>query len=258
MSDFADTRLSLAGVGAVPGLAKSSVSGGVATVAVSGTSVVALAPRGLTLAVNDPVLLLRSASRWYIVARYYAAAATVGEEDVVTPPAPNPTTTTGTLVCAPVETRSYRPAGPGPDWRTDTTDTLQGEYGGLGNNTGCAFYGTKPRSLVGAVVTSATIRVRRVSAGDYAVRTSTLRLVTQATRPSGAPTLTSSTTGPALAVNTSDLDFVVPDAWAQAMVDGTAGGLAVYESDGSPYMRFAGRGSWSGAWALTIKWRRTV
>ncbi|MEE3918179.1 hypothetical protein V2I01_04775 [Micromonospora sp. BRA006-A] len=40
------------------------------------------------------------------------------------------------------------------------------------------------------------------------------------------------------------------------MVDGTAGGLAVYDSSGSPYVRFAGRGSWSPAFTLAISWRR--
>jgi len=85
-----------------------------------------------------------------------------------------------------------------------------------------------------------------------------VRLVTQATKPAGAPTRTSSTTGPHLAVGATNNAFVVPTSWAQAMVDGSAGGLGVYDSSGSPYMRFAGRSSWSAAWTLTIRWTRTT
>lgn len=258
MADFADTKVSLAGRGLVVGLATSTVSSGVATVTVGGTGITASAARGLTLAAGDPVVVGRVGSRWVVLGRFGTTAAVVPEENVVDTPVP--TAITGTLTCAPVETRSYRPGGPGPAWRTDTTDVVQGAYSGLGNSTGCAFYGTKPKSLTGATVTSATIRVRRITGGDYAARTATLRLVTEATRPSGAPTLGSSTTGPSLAVNTTNTAFAIPTSWAQAMVDGTAGGLAVYESDGSPYMRFAGKGSsaLTGAWTLTIKYRRTT
>lgn len=259
MADFADTKVSLAGTGLVVGLATSAVSSGTAGVTVGGATITALALRGLTLAAGDPVVVGRAGSRWIVLGRFGTAAATV-PEDAVEKDDPVPTAITGTLVCAPVETRSYRPAGPGPAWRTDTTDVVQGQYSGLGNSTGCAFYGTKPRSLAGATVTSASIRVRRITGGDYAARTATLRLVTETTRPSGAPTLGSSTTGPSLAVNTTNTAFAIPTSWAQAMVDGTAGGLAVYEADGSPYMRFAGKGSsaLTGAWTLTIKYRRTA
>jgi hypothetical protein len=48
----------------------------------------------------------------------------------------------------------------------------------------------------------------------------------------------------------------VPTAWAQSMVDGTAGGLAIYEADGSPYVILDGRGRYGSAFALTINWRR--
>lgn len=148
-------------------------------------------------------------------------------------------------------------------WRTDlgpvnTADTYQGRYSGssFGRMTGCAFYGSTPRSLAGATVTRATIRVRRLSSGDYAARTATLRLVSQSTRPSGAPTLNETTSGPSLAVNATNDAFVIPNSWAQAMVDGTRGGLAISISADTPYIRLAGRASWSAAWTLTINWRR--
>ncbi|MCQ9187009.1 hypothetical protein KMT30_49810, partial [Streptomyces sp. IBSBF 2953] len=80
-------------------------------------------------------------------------------------------------------------------------------------------------------------------------RTATLRLVSQATRPSGAPTLNESAAGPSLGVinqvSPSESTFTIPTSWAQAMVDGTRGGLAISISSDSPYIRLAGRGSWS-------------
>lgn len=167
--------------------------------------------------------------------------------------------TTGTLTCPPVATATFRDG----KWRTDigstnSADTYQGRYSGsgFGRMTGCAFYGSKPRTIVGATVTKAVIRDRRLSGGDFAKRTATLRLVSQSTRPSGAPTLNESTNGPSLAVNTTNNAFAIPNAWAQAMVDGTRGGLAIHVNSDSPYIRFAGRGSWSAAWTLTISWRR--
>jgi hypothetical protein len=60
----------------------------------------------------------------------------------------------------------------------------------------------------------------------------------------------------ALAINGTTTAFVIPNSWAQAVVDGTPGGLSVNVNSDSPYIHFAGRGSWSAAWTLTISWRR--
>lgn len=252
MPDFADTRTSTAGLGAVVGLALAAAAGGTVAVSVGGEQVTALAARGLTIAANDPVLIVRAGGQ-YVVTALIGTTAPV-PPDIESPPPPKPASVSGTLVVAPVETRSYRP---NYGWRTDTSDVYQGEYGSNGNHTGVAFYGAKPRSLDGATVTSATVRVQRAnSGGTIAAQTSTLRLVTQATRPGGAPTLTSSTTGPRLARGKTDDSFDVPTAWAQEIVDGTAGGLAVYDASGSPYLIFDGKGSWGPAWTLTIRWTR--
>jgi hypothetical protein len=91
-----------------------------------------------------------------------------------------------------------------------------------------------------------------------AAQATTLRLVTQAKRPAGAPTLTSSTSGPSLRRGQTVDAFVIPDSWGQALVDGTSGGLAVFESDGSPYVILAGRGRWSAAFTMTISWYRST
>lgn len=257
MGDFADSSVSLQGLGARTGTARSTVSSGIASVSVGGETVSLNVARGLTLASGDQVVMSRVGSLWIVTSLLGTGTPSASTApDIEKPPPAKPATPiTGTLVVVPVETRSYR-TGSFAGWRTDNTDVYQGQYGGLGNHTGCAFYGSKPRSLAGATVTSATIRVRRDRAGDFAKQTATLRLVTQATRPAGTPTLTSSTTGPRLAIGATDNSFTVPTSWVQAMVDGTAGGLAVFDSGGSPYMRFAGKGSWSAAWQLTIRYTR--
>lgn len=232
--------------------ATAAKSGSTVVAVVNGVETTVQVARDLTVAAGDVLLVERLGSQWFAVARLFAAAAPQAEEQP-RPPDPKPAVVTGTLVVSPVETRSYRPSY---GWRTDNTDVYQGQYGGWGNHTGCAFYGSKPRSLSGATVTDAKIRVKRLSAGTYAAQPTTMRLITQATRPGGAPTLTSSGAGPTLAVGSTTNGFDVPTAWAQAMVNGTAGGIAIYDSSGSPYVRLAGRGSWSPAFTLTISWRR--
>jgi len=253
MADLADGKLSLAGLGALTGTATTAVSSGQCTCAIGGVDVTVNVARDLTVAIGDVLLIVRQGSARWAIARLFGAAPAV-IEDNDPPPPPKPTVVTGSLVVAPVATGTHRDGG----WRSDTDDVLQGVYGSRGNNTGAVFYGSKPRSLAGATVTAASIRVRRDRAGVFAAQTSTLWLVTQATKPGGAPTRTSSTTGPSLAVGATNNAFAIPDSWAQAMVDGTAGGLAVYDSSGSPYIRLAGRGSWSPAWTLTLRWSRTT
>ncbi|MDX2749660.1 hypothetical protein [Streptomyces scabiei] len=227
MPDLRDLKASLARSGPLIGYADSTVTSGACTASVGGIPTTVRVVSGLAVAVGDTLLLHRVGST-------YVAAAILA-------------------------TASYRDG----KWRTDIgsvnyADTFQGRYAGsgYGRNTGVAFYGSKPRSLSGATVTKATIRVKRLSAGDFAARTATLRLVTQATRPSGAPTLNETTSGPSLKVGSSGT-FTIPDAWAQAIVDGTRGGIAISISSDNPYIRFAGRGSWSAAWTLTISWRRS-
>ncbi|WP_426568082.1 hypothetical protein [Streptomyces canus] len=269
MADFADTRVSLAGQGTLVGVATTAGSGGACLADVAGLSLTVRIVSGLTVAAGSPLLILRRGSTYWAIAVIGGAPAVpptpAPPPDAPPPdkgdpaPAPKPTVTTGTLVCTPVATATYR----GTSWRSDgdpvnSFDTYQGRYAGssFGRMTGCAFYGSKPRSIAGATVTRATLKVRRLSGGDFAARTPTLRLVSQSTRPAGAPTLNESTSGPALAVNATATAFVLPNSWAQAMVDGTRGGLAMHVNSDSPHIHFAGRGSWSAAWTLTISWRR--
>ncbi|BBC29989.1 uncharacterized protein SGFS_012830 [Streptomyces graminofaciens] len=268
MPDLRDFKASLARSGPLIGYADSTVSSGACVATVGGIQTTVRVVTGLTVAVGDRLIIQRVASTY--VATNVLPAAPAVPPPTPTPqeeapdtgdaaPAPKPVTTTGTLTVTPVATATYRDG----KWRTDigsvnSADTFQGRYSGssYGRNTGVAFYGSKPRSLSGATVTKATIRVKRLAAGDFAARTATLRLVTQATRPSGAPTLNETTSGPSLKVNTSGT-FTIPDAWAQAIVNGTRGGIAISISSDSPYIQFAGRNSWSAAWTLTIYWRRS-
>lgn len=239
------------GVGSLLVTALTVKASGVFSADVNGQTVSIQCARDLTVAAGDVCLVTRIGSQWFALQRMFTAAPTAPVNDVA--PDPKPVIRYGSLTVSPVETRSYRNGG----WRTDNADVYQGQYGGQGNHQGCVFYGTKPKSLAGATVTKATIRVRRASGGGaYAAQATTMRLVTQRTRPGGAPTLTSSTSGPSLKRGQLTTAFTIPDSWAQAMVDGTAGGLGFYDAGGSPYVIFDGRGSYGPAFTMTITWRR--
>ena len=231
--------------------ATAAKTGSLVPVQINGVTVSVQCARDLTPAAGDVLMLALHGGVWVATGRMYPAATALGTSGS-SGPDPNASGTSGTLTVPPVETRSYRSTG----WRTDTTQTIQGQYAGNGNHTGCAFYGAGPRSLVGATVLSASVAVRRAGGGLFAAASTTLWLVTQATRPGGAPTLTSSTAGPSLRVDAQDLAYAVPAAWVQAMVDGTAGAVAVYNAGATPYARLDGIGEWGPAWTLTINWSR--
>jgi hypothetical protein len=231
--------------------ALSVVSSGTFTADNRGSEISVFAAKGLTIAIGDVVIIdqIDNTGEWWAIA---VGPATTPTTPIDRPKPPNKPTN-GTLVVSPVETRTYRGG-----WRTDNTDLYQGVWGGstFGNNTGCAFYGSKPRSIPGATVTSATIKVRRKSSGGItAAQVTTLWLVTQSTRPSGAPTRGSSTAGPTLKWGQATT-FAIPDSWAQAMVDGTAGGLAIFQADEDPYVIWDGKSAWSESMKLTINYQR--
>lgn len=251
MADLADLRRDDSGTGVLVGTAASTVTAGRASVTIGGATVTAAVLRGVTLAIGDPILIARQGAAWWVLGALGVATPTNGTTG--SQPSPDVPTgpTSGTLVCPPVETRSWR----GSAWRTDTDEVVQGDYGGWGINTGCAFYGSLPRSLAGATVTAARLHLRRVTGGTYAAQQLTIRLMAEATRPAGAPGLGSSAAGPSLAVGAEGV-YAAPTAMAQALADGTAGGLAVYVAGGTPYIRTAGRSEWGPAWTLTIDWRR--
>ncbi len=233
-------------------VAITSKTGSTCTADIGGVQTVIEVARDLSVTAGDGLLIIRAGNVWYAIARTGIAAPTA--ETNPDPPKPVPAVQRGRLVVSPNSMGSFRNGG----WRTDVGQRVyQGNYGGWGNNIGAVFYGNKPRSLSGATVLGAVIRVRRLSQGGVAAAQQlTLRLVTERFRPSGAPTITSSTPGPSLAWGQTREGVTIPAAWAQAMVNGTAGGLAIYEADGDPYVITAGVGDWSPAWTLTIDWQR--
>lgn len=236
--------------GTIKAIARTAKTGSTCTADIGGITVTVEVARDLTVAVGDGILVVRSGATWYAFARFGVAAPAELPDSGPPPPAPKPPQR-GKLVISPTDTHTYQS---GPGWFHD--DVRQGVYGGQANCTGCAFYGTKARSLSGATATRATIAVRRKAGGTYAAQTATLRQVTQSSRPAGAPTLTGSATGPSLKVDATNNAFVIPTSWAQDMIDGVSGGLGVFVSGGSPYIVFAGRADWSPAWTLTIEWSR--
>lgn len=269
MADLADTRVSLAGTGVVRGTALTAVSGGACLVRVGGIQITARVATTLTIAAGNILLMARLGSTYYVINVVPAAPTTTPSTPAPAdstpadtgdaPPAPKPTTRTGTLTCVPTATACYRDGS----WRSDgdpinSFDLYQGRYGGssYGRNSGCAFYGSKPHTLSGATCTKATVKIKRLSAGDYSARSATLRLITQTSRPGGAPAFNESTSGPSLKIGDTST-FTLPVSWGQALIDGTRGGIGISVSSDDPYLHLAGRGSWSAAMTLTISWRRS-
>lgn len=225
-------------------------TGSACSAVINGVTTTVQAARDLTVGVGDVLVVMKVGAQWFALGRAYTGAPV----DPINPPTPavNPGTSSGVATFGPLETRSYRNGA----WRTDNTGVYQGQYGGGGNHTGAVFYGSAPRSLAGATVTSATVQVRRDAGGAFAAQATTMRLMTESSKPAGAPTLTSTASGPFLAVNASTGGFALPNAWVQAMVNGTAGGIAFFDATGSPYVRFAGLGDWSPAFTISIRWTR--
>lgn len=245
------------GVPALPttlkALAITAKTGSTCTADVGGVQTTIEVARDLSVSAGDGLLITRSGNTWYAIARTGTAAPAVVASDEAPDPPKVPTVQVGRLVVPPNGLGSYR----GGTYRDDTSHIIQGNYGGWGNNTGAVFYGNKPRSLSGATVTAASIRIRRLSQGGTAAKQQmTLRLVTERFRTGSTPTLTSSTSGPSLAWGQTVDSFAIPTSWAQAMVDGTAGGIAIFVSGGSPYIITAGKGDWGPAWTMTIAWTR--
>jgi hypothetical protein len=238
------------GTGALLVTAATAKAGSTVTAYVNGILSTVNVARDLAVAAGDVIVVQRVGSQWFALGRTMTAAPLDPGNPVG--PDPNPVTRSGVATFAAGETRSYRNG----EWRSDNDDVYQGQYGGQGNHTGCAFYGNGPRSLSGATVTSARIQVRRNRGGGItAPQASTMRLVTQKSRPAGAPTLGSTTAGPTLGWG-GVTSFAIPAAWAQAMVDGTAGGLGFFVAGGGPYIIFSGRSQYGPSFTLSIAWRR--
>jgi hypothetical protein len=240
--------------GTFTGVAVGAKSGGLIAVNVNGVIRNIQAARDLVVGTGDVVLVHRFGSLWAASSRLFTAAVAEMPAQIIELD-PNPTVVTGQLAVLPVYTGTHLASG---GWLPDQRLVYQGIKYGRPNATGAMFYGAKPASLAGATVTNATLqRIRQLDGSSPGSAASTLRLVTETTKPSGAPTLTSTTAGPTTMIG-DDISFTIPNAWAQAMVDGTAGGLAFADADGSPWIQYGGRDLYPTAFTLLIDWSRTL
>ncbi|MEV4350964.1 hypothetical protein AB0J83_41435 [Actinoplanes sp. NPDC049596] len=217
------------------------------------TVVTAEVARDLTVANNDLVNMDRVSNKYYVAYRVRTAAALPPPTESPSEPTPKPELITGTDTFSPIETRTWNTN----KWRMDTSDLFQGTETGLAH-TGVVFFGDQLKSLKDATITNARLTgIARIPyAGTYTSAASTIWLVTQNKRPSGAPTRTSSIAGPALTVGAILPSFDIPNSWVDDMADGDAGGLAFYDADGSPDIRYAGMGSYPEAMQLIVEWER--
>lgn len=236
------------------GVCQGTKASGVVSVLVGSQTMVAQCPQDLTVASGDIVLIGKFGSSWYIVQRYYTTGIGNILNDLNVEPPVAPVTRTGTNVFLPTRTVTYR----GSTWRTDNDYLYQGQYGAPGNNNvGCAFYGAQVKTLHGATVTKAFIKMRRRAGGTHAAQATFLVAVAEFSKPSGPPTLVNSYTGPKLRVGETVSEFDLDVTLAQALVDGTFGGLAVFNPLAVPYLVLDGQGEYSGSMALSISWSKT-
>lgn len=258
MADLADVGAPTLS-GTVVGTAIEAQDGAYVRVVVAGIISTVKVVAGLEAVVaGDVVMILKYGSFRYVTAIIGHGAVIPNGSD----PAPNPKPPgTGSNVFRPVSTSTWRDGR----WlfnESKQADVIQGrkEGSGPGRNHGFVFYGGKPTSLAGLVVTKATVHIRRNKQdGPRSARAPSLRLVVQSTRPDDTfPTIVDLTTGPSLKPKGTAQRFEIPTAWAQDMVDGTRGGLAVSvpDSGDSPHLNYAGIKSWSAAFVMTIFWRR--
>lgn len=230
-------------------IAITAKSGSTCTANIGGIEATIQVARDLTVATGDALIVVRSGATFTAVARAGTAAPAAIDPP---PPAPPPiVTAAGSLVVPPVFTGTWLNGA----W-FDSIGVRQGSYSG-GNATGAAFYGDLPVALDGATVSGASLRVRREAGGNNAYRESTLQLIGEDVRPAGAPTLIDDVPGPVLRRGETDDAFEIPQAWAQDIADGTAGGLGLFDTDGSPVIVFATTGLWSPAFTLTVRWNRS-
>lgn len=207
-----------------------------------------------TANVGESVLLLRSGAGLWVIGK-------IGQPP--TPPPPDPdedepdepevpprsTYETKTVTFRPQYTGSYRGG-----WRTDTTKVYTGDWTGRGVNLGRAFYGSGPSGLKKVEqVEWAEVRLERVQGGVFASQTLPMVLIGQKTRPSGSGSVQRSTSGPSLAVGQS-ATWRMPQAWADDLVSGAAGGLGIGSGSSSPYIATNGKSDSASAWTLRIRY----
>jgi phage minor structural protein len=135
-------------------------------------------------------------------------------------------------------TKSWRSSG----WRSDNNRVYQGEYSSYGNHKGCIFFGSantaQMRSdLSGKTIDSVALYIKRYSGGgsssDQYVN---FYMHNYDTQPAGEPTL-GSNMGNLIKLSWGEAGAVnLPTSFGDALKSGSARGVLIYQSSGSPYL----------------------
>jgi phage minor structural protein len=154
--------------------------------------------------------------------------------------APNAgTTSTTTTTWTATSTQSWRDAYGG--WRSDNNYVYQGEYSSYGNHRGCAFfnYSDIQSKLAGKTVKNVQLYLSRRAGGTNAAQAVNV-YTHNLTSASGTPVLTlhKSSAG---SYSVGQAKWItIPNSVGDSLKSGTAKGIALYSSSGSPYMTFDG------------------
>nr|WP_255724708.1 phage tail spike protein [Shimazuella soli] len=161
--------------------------------------------------------------------------------DAGTPPNAGTTSTTTTTWTA-TSTQSWRDAYGG--WRSDNNYVYQGEYSGYGNHRGCAFfnYSDIQSKLSGKTVKNVQLYLSRRAGGTNAAQSVNV-YTHNLTSASGTPVLTLHKSA-AGSYSVGQAKWItLPNSIGDSLKNGTAKGIALYSSTGSPYMTFNGGSS---------------
>jgi len=146
-----------------------------------------------------------------------------------TPPAPD-TTYTWTATSA----KSWRPQG----WRSDNSFAYQGEWSGNGNHRGLWFFNSADirSKLAGKTIKRVRVYVtRRAEGGNSGNITPTFWMHSYDSQPSDMPLLAASALSNQAFAWGSAKWVTLPNNYGTDLQSGARRGIAVYDSDGSPY-----------------------
>ena len=129
-------------------------------------------------------------------------------------------------------------------WRSDNNDVYQGEWSGNGNHRGLWFFNdSNIRSVLdGQIITNIRMRATRRSAGGVtSAQTPTIYRHNYSSQPAGTPSGSAGHSNHGQSWAWGETKWVtLPIAYGNHLRDGTARGILVYTSSGSPYMIFTG------------------
>lgn len=206
-----------------------------------------------TYAANDVVAVLRDGRSGGFVLGKVGTFAVPDDPTQAPPVKVEPTKVLRRATIKPVFTGSYRSG-----WRESGSggEVIQGDYGGYGLNTGAAFYGNALVALHADLTRGYTIDVtyKRNSGGDYSAQSPAFYTLAQKLKPGGAPTKDDGpSAGTAVAVG-KVARWRLPTTMATHLLNGTDGGLGIWRSGSTPYMKLAGRSDYAAAMTLTVSY----